>query len=92
MRFRVFKFGILSGLICAISISANASEFYFDFNRNTLGSPATALVFLFGGAGTNVNVSTLSGFSQNVTLNSDGFFNLPIANTFQQSGTGTVNT
>ena len=68
--------------------SAQAGELYFDFNKNTIGNTANASVFLFGDSGQTATVSNLAGFSQNVTLNADGFFNLFIPNSNQQSGTG----
>ncbi len=93
-----FKRKALSGVLTAGvfgagalgASSALANQLFFDFNQN-LVSP-TASVFLFGTAGQTANVSTLSGFNQNVVLSADGFFNLPINNTFQQSGTGIRNT
>ncbi|MCC6718746.1 MAG: PEP-CTERM sorting domain-containing protein [Acetobacteraceae bacterium] len=69
-----------------------AAELYFDFNENHTGGGANASVFLFGSAGQNATVSNLAGFNQMVTLGVDGFFNLPISNIYQQSGTGIVNT
>jgi hypothetical protein len=72
--------------------TVHAGELYFDFNQNNLGGTATASVFLFGAPGQSASVSNLAGFSQTVTLGSNGFFNLPIANTYQQSGTGVRNT
>jgi len=71
---------------------AQAAELFFDFNRNAVGGTANASVFLFGDAGQAATVSNLAGFSQNVTLGANGFFNLPISNIYQQSGTGTVDT
>ncbi len=68
---------------------AQAGALYFDFNKNTIGSQATASLFLFGTAGQTATVSNLDGFTQNVTFGANGFFNLAIPNTFQQSGTGT---
>lgn len=76
----------------ALSGGASASTLYFDFNRNSIGNTANASLFLFGAANQNATVTTLSGFNQTVTLGANGFYNLPIANTFQQSGTGIVNT
>jgi hypothetical protein len=97
-----FRFGTRKGaLLGAASLlvlglaaggQAQAGEILFDFNRNALGEPANASVFLFGKPGQTASVTTLSGFSQNVVLGADGFFNLPIPNSFQQSGTGVVNT
>lgn len=80
---------LVSGLLSA---SAQASTLYFDFNQNTAGFTANASVFLFGNSGQTATVSNLAGFSQNVTLGADGFFNLSIANLYQQSGTGIKNT
>lgn len=71
--------------------AAEASTIYFDFNKNTVGSTANASLFLFGQSGQTAMISNLAGFSQSVTLNTDGFFNLSIANTYQQSGTGIRN-
>jgi hypothetical protein len=71
--------------------SAQASILYFDFNQNTIGFTADASVFLFGESGQTATVENLAGFSQNIVLGADGFFNLPIPNTFQQGGTGTLN-
>lgn len=81
---------VLGGL--TVVGAAQAGTLYFDFNRNAVGSSAEASVFLFGNAGQTVTVSNLSGFNQNITLGADGFFNLPIPNTYQQSGTGIRNT
>jgi len=73
--------------------SALANELFFDFNRNEVGStPPTASVFLFGNIGQTANVSNLDGFNQNIVLGGTGFFNLPIPNTNQQSGTGVRDT
>jgi hypothetical protein len=85
-----------SALAVALAVggvgTAQAAELYFDFNKNTIGNTANASVFLFGAPGQTATVSNLAGFSQNVVLGADGFFNLPIANTYQQSGTGTKDT
>ena len=75
-----------------LSASAQASTLYFVFNKNTIGNTANASVFLFGANGQTATVSNLAGFSQNVTLGADGFFNLSIANLYQQSGTGIKDT
>ena len=75
-----------------LSSSAHASTLYFDFNKNTIGNTANASVFLFGANGQTATVSNLAGFSQNVVLGADGFFNLSINNLYQQSGTGVKNT
>jgi hypothetical protein len=72
--------------------TAQGAELFFTFNRNQLGGAATASLFLFGDAGQQATVSNLAGFFQTVTLGVDGFLNLPIANGFQQSGTGIRNT
>lgn len=80
---------LVSGLLSA---SAQASTLYFDFNKNTIGFTANASVFLFGNSGQTATVSNLAGFSQDVTLGVDGFFNLSIDNLYQQSGTGIKNT
>jgi hypothetical protein len=72
--------------------AAQAGALYFDFNSNTVGQTANASVFLFGAANQSATVSNLAGFNQNVTLGANGFFNLAIPNTFQQSGTGVRNT
>jgi hypothetical protein len=70
-----------------------SSTLYFDFNRNEVGSyDPNASLFLFGDAGQTANVSNLAGFSTTVTLGVDGFFNLPISNSYQQSGIGIKNT
>ncbi len=71
---------------------AQAADLFFDFNSNTVGGTANASVFLFGNAGQAATVSNLNGFNTNVTLGANGFFNLPISNIYQQSGTGTVDT
>jgi IgGFc binding protein/PEP-CTERM motif len=70
---------------------AGPTELYFDFNKNSIGNVATASLFLFGAASQTATVTNLAGFSQTVTLGANGFFNLPIPNTFQQSGTGVLN-
>jgi hypothetical protein len=72
--------------------SAHAGALYFDFNKNTEGDTANASLFLFGTAGQTATVSNLAGFNQNVTFGANGFFNLPIPNIYQQSGTGIRNT
>ncbi|HMW16190.1 MAG TPA: IgGFc-binding protein [Pseudomonadales bacterium] len=68
------------------SLAAEAGVLYFDFNQNY--NPPNASVFLFGQSGQTATVSNLDGFSQNVALGVDGFFNLSIPNSHQQSGTG----
>lgn len=87
----------VSALILALGgvLGASATQagvLYFDFNKNTVGTTANASVFLFGNSGQTATVSNLAGFSQNVVLGADGFFNLSISNIYQQSGTGTMNT
>src|SRR5438552_3358830 len=79
---------LVAGLVTPVS----ATSLYFDFNQNSVGLTANASLFLFGASGQTATVTTLSGFNQNVVLNASGFFNLPIANTFQQGGTGIKNT
>lgn len=69
---------------------ARADTLYFDFNHN-LGTP-NASVFLFGNSGQTATIDNLAGFFQNVVLGVDGFFNLSIPNTYQQSGTGVTDT
>lgn len=76
--------------LAAGSAAAAPTTLVFDFNQN-LESPIASL-FLFGNANQTATVSNLAGFSQVVTLGSDGFFNLPIASSFQQQGIGTFNT
>src|SRR5689334_16362366 len=83
-------FGVLA--TAASPQGASADTLLFDFNKNTIGNTANASVFLFGDSGQTATVTNLAGFSSSVTLNSDGFFNLPINNSFQQSGTGIFNT
>lgn len=83
---------LLSSAVGLMAVQAQAGTLYFDFNRNYLGGSANASVFLFGDVGQTATVSNLAGFSQDVVLNADGFFNLSIPNTFQQAGTGIRNT
>ncbi len=71
--------------------AANASELFFDYNKNTVGLGGDSSVFLFGSAGQSATVSNQAGFNQNVTLGADGFFNLVIPDIYQQSGTGIAN-
>ena len=78
---------VASGFVAG---SAQANELYFDFNIN-LNNP-DASVFLFGDVGQTATVSNLTGFNENVVLGADGFFNLSIPDTYQQSGTGIRNT
>ncbi|MCS6920452.1 MAG: IgGFc-binding protein [Elioraea sp.] len=87
------KSGVATVVLIGGSVgTAEGSTLYFAFNRNyDLKSPNSSL-FLFGKAGQSVTVSNLAGFNQTVTLNPSGFFNLPIPDTFQQSGTGILNT
>ena len=74
-----------------MSSSAAAGVLYFDFNAN-FDTDTNSSVFLFGDAGQMADVTTLSGFSTSVTLNSEGFFNLAIDDSFQQMGTGVRDT
>lgn len=85
-RRTVVAVGMAVGALAASG--ANASTLYFDFNANNIGATATASVFLFGGAGQNATITNNEGFNTSVILNADGFYNLPIANSYQQSGTG----
>lgn len=66
--------------------AAQAGTLYFDFNSN-YNSPNASL-FLFGNSGQTATVDNLDGFSQSVILGANGFFNLSIPNSYQQSGTG----
>jgi len=75
----------------AASGGASAGVLYFDYNSNRFG-PGTPSLFLFGNAGQTATVSNLAGFNQTVTLDANGFFNLGIAETYAQSGTGIRNT
>jgi hypothetical protein len=68
--------------------TAQAGILYFDYNQNTLGSNERPSLFLFGDAGQAATVTNLAGFSQSVTLGTDGFFNLSIPTAYQQGGTG----
>jgi hypothetical protein len=86
----VLNAGALALLIAASAAPAAASTLYFDFNQN-LVSP-NASVFLFGAANQTATVSNLAGFNTVVNLGADGFENLFIPSTFQQSGTGIRNT
>ncbi|MBC8037535.1 MAG: PEP-CTERM sorting domain-containing protein [Rhizobiales bacterium] len=81
-----------AAILALSSATAQAGILYFDFNRNQVSSAANSSVFLFGTTGQTATVSNLAGFSQNIVFGVDGFFNLPIANTYQQSGTGIRNT
>ena len=75
------------------AVPASAGVLYFDFNKNGVGStPAIASLFLFGASGQTATVSNLAGFSQNVTFGANGFSSIAIPNTYQQAGTGIVNT
>lgn len=78
-------------LACLNAGTASADVLYFDFNKNSVGGAASASLFLFGGAGQTATVSNQAGFNQNVTLDASGFFNVPISNIYQQSGTGILN-
>ena len=90
-RFRLKSFvaaiAIISGGITAGA--AQASVLYFGFNQN-INAPDASL-FLFGNNGQAATVSNLDGFSQTFTLGTNGFYNLSIPNSYQQSGTG-INT
>lgn len=92
MKRKLLTVAIAGMMGVAAAQTAVASQLYFDFNRNTMGNLANASIFLFGAANQEVAVSNLAGFNQNVALNADGFFNVPIANIYQQSGTGIHNT
>lgn len=70
--------------------AAQAGEIFFDFNTNL--NSGTPSVFLFGNANQTATVTNLAGFSQNVTLGLDGFFNLSIPLSSAQLGTGIRNT
>ncbi|MBV7256772.1 IgGFc-binding protein [Pacificimonas sp. WHA3] len=72
------------------STTTNAAALYFDFNSN-FHSP-NASVFLFGASGQMATITNNAGFSENVVLNGDGFFNQFLPNQYQQSGTGVRNT
>jgi hypothetical protein len=86
---RHWRPAVVAALLAAgFAGSAQAVELYFDFNRNTIGNTANASVFLFGAPGQTATVSNNAGFNSNVVLNADGFFNLSIPNSYQQSGTG----
>ncbi|MFT8246026.1 IgGFc-binding protein [Roseomonas sp. BN140053] len=87
MRVRQTLLAGVAGLALAVlPFGARAGEIFFDFNQNLVNPNAS--VFLFGTPGQTAAVTTRSGFSTGVTLNAQGFFNLPIPNSFQQSGTG----
>jgi hypothetical protein len=72
----------------AASGGASAGMLYFDYNVNSIGGGGTPSLFLFGEAGQTARVSNLAGFNQTVTLDSNGFFNLGISDSFAQAGTG----
>lgn len=74
----------------ALTLPAHAGVLYFDFNKNL--NATNSSVFLFGNSGQTATVSNLAGFTQNIVLSDDGFFNLSIPQSNQQSGTGIVNT
>jgi IgGFc binding protein/PEP-CTERM motif len=82
---------LLGATLLGAPLAANAGELYFAFNRNTVGSTATASLFLFGNAGQTATVTSLNGFNQNVTFDAQGVFNLAIPNSEQISGTGISN-
>ena len=88
LRRTVVAVGMAVGALAAGG--ANASTLYFDFNQNYEGGAANASVFLFGAAGQNATITNNAGFNTSVILNADGFYNLPIANSWQQSGTGVL--
>lgn len=81
---------LVLGLSALVAAPAHAGLLYFDFNRN-LVSPNASL-FLFGDAGQEATITNLAGFNESVTLSSEGFYNLLIPTTYQQSGTGIRNT
>ncbi len=83
----LFCLSIIS--LLAVPIVGLADNLYFDFNKNI--STPNASVFLFGDAGQTAQVSNLAGFNTPVTLGVDGFFNLSIPNSYQQSGSGIRN-
>lgn len=83
IRRSVFAVGVALGAFAAGS--ANASVLYFDFNTNL--SPPNASVFLSGAAGQTATIENLLGFNTTVTLSAEGFYNQPILNIYQQSGT-----
>ena len=91
-----WKWSRLASMVGAVTLTAmlcgqaHAAALYFDFNRNLV--PPNASLFLFGDAGQQATITNLAGFNQTVTLSVDGFFNLFIPNTYQQSGTGIRNT
>lgn len=89
---RIARAAVVAMLGMAAAGGAQAADLFFDFNRNTVGGAANASLFLFGNANQTATVSNLAGFNQVVTLSAQGFFNLPIDNIYQQSGTGTVDT
>lgn len=80
--------GLAATLLMAAS-GAQATELFFDFNHNL--NPPNASVFLFGNSGQEVTVSNNAGFNQTFNLNTDGFYNLFIDSSYQQSGTGITN-
>ncbi len=80
---------ILGGMTAG---AANAGVLYFDYNMNHDGTTASASLFLFGDSGQTATISNLAGFSQTVTLGSDGFYNLALSTSYQQGGTGVKNT
>ena len=88
LRRSVLAVGVAVGAIGASG--ASASTLYFDFNKNAVGGAANASVFLFGAAGQNATITNNAGYDTSVVLNVDGFYNLPIANSWQQSGTGVL--
>lgn len=82
---------LLAAAAALIVTGSHAGVLYFDYNSNSLGTNNASL-FLFGNAGQTASVSNLAGFNQTVTLDSNGFYNLGISQTYSQSGTGVRNT
>lgn len=92
MKLTLTRTLVASAIAVLGASSSQAAALYFDFNTNYLGGSATASLFLFGNAGQTATVSNLAGFNQSVTLDANGFYNLGIDNSYQQSGTGIRNT
>lgn len=76
--------------VLGVSTNTMAGPLFVDFNSNLV--TANASIFLFGDANQTASVTSLSGFSESVTLNSEGFANVFLPNSLQQSGTGVTNT
>lgn len=92
-RSRRFKLSLAAVAVACGGLfagAAQASTLYFDFNANY--NSTNASIFLFGNSGQTATVDNLAGFSQNVTLGSNGFFNLSIPQSQQELGTGVRNT